>query len=66
MTTIDVEFSDNVVPLRSEADRIALAQKLAADRRFFALVKSLRSTPPMDSRDWMSYDWDAAEIVEGK
>lgn len=58
--------TSNVVPLRSEADRIALALRVAQERRFVALCAALHAEKQRHSREWMAFDWDAAELVEKK
>lgn len=58
--------TSNVVPLRSEADRIAAALRLAQHRRFQKLCEALHATKEAHVRNWMSFDWDAAELVEKK
>ena len=68
MSTADTQSStpSNVVPLRSEADRIAHALRLAKERRFQRLCEALHAEKHKHSREWMAFEWDARELVEGK
>lgn len=68
MSTADTqnEYPENVVPLRSEADRIAHALTIAKTRRYQALLDSLHAAKKAHSREWVSFDWDASELVEKK
>lgn len=47
-----------VVPLRSEPDRIDLALKLAAHRRYQRLIAALRA-----EKESISVEWSAEEIL---
>lgn len=56
----------NVIPLRSEADRIALALKIASERRYIWLLKCLEAERRRHDRTWSYHEWTGEELVGGK
>lgn len=60
------ERPSNVVLLRSEEDRIAIARLNAQHRQVQAIVRAMQAESQKHSRNWMSFEWDAKELVEKK
>jgi hypothetical protein len=64
-SVIDVEFTDNVVPFHTEG-RIALLRLRNQERRIQSIRDAAEDERKKHRRDWMSFDWDAADLVERK
>lgn len=56
----------NVVLLRSEEDRIAIARLNAQHRQVQAIVRAMQAENQKHSRNWMSFEWTGAELVGKK
>lgn len=67
MSTTSTQTSAHVVELHTglDADRIRDALCNARQRRMTALLDSLERAKQQHARDWVSFEWDAKELIRG-
>lgn len=65
MSPTSTQTASNVVPLHTglAADRIRDALCNARHRRMTALLDSLERAKQQHARDWVSFEWNAEELV---
>lgn len=61
------QTAGNVVELHTplDADRIRDALCNARQRRMTALLDSMERAKQRHAREWMSFEWDAKELIRG-